>query len=91
MPFSSGLLKPEYVKNFVKPLDSIISIFPLIYWIIIARESNDNAETKLDLQFKNNGKRTMSLDPRKYVYRYSSVLWNTNDDRVGISLVGRIQ
>jgi hypothetical protein len=42
-------LKPEYVKNFETPLDSIMSIFPLIYWKIIARESKENAQTKPDL------------------------------------------
>jgi hypothetical protein len=60
MPFSPGRLKPEYVKNFATPLDSIMSIFPLIYWKIIARESNDNAQTKLDLQLLKNGKRNIS-------------------------------
>jgi hypothetical protein len=60
MSFLRGRLKPEYVKNFATPLVSIMSIFPLIYWKIIARESNDNAQTKLDLQFLKNGKQTIS-------------------------------
>jgi hypothetical protein len=60
MPFSRGRLKPKYVKNSATPLDSIMSIFPLIYWKVIARESNDNAQMKLNLQFLKNGKRTIS-------------------------------
>jgi hypothetical protein len=60
MPFSHGRLKLEYVNNFVTPLDSMMSISPLIYWKIVVHESNDNAQIKLDLQFQNNGKRTIS-------------------------------
>jgi hypothetical protein len=74
MPFSRGHLKPEYVKNFAMPLDSITSIFSLIYWKIIARESNDNAQTKFDLQFLKNGKRTISGCHWTHDTRYTEIL-----------------
>jgi hypothetical protein len=48
------------VKNFSTPLDSIISSFPLIYWKIISRETNDNAHMKLQQQFTMTGKHTIS-------------------------------
>jgi hypothetical protein len=60
MPKTSGRLKPEFVKNFGTPLDSIISIFPLIYWKIISRETNDNTHVNLEQQFTRTGKRTTS-------------------------------
>jgi hypothetical protein len=60
MYFAHGHLKPEYVNNFATPLDCTMSISPLINWKIIARESNDNSQIKLDLQFKKNGNRTIS-------------------------------
>jgi hypothetical protein len=53
-------LKPEFVKNFSTPLDSIMSIFPLIYWKTISRETNDNAHIKLEQQFTMAGKHTIS-------------------------------
>jgi hypothetical protein len=37
-----------------------MSIFPLIYWKIISRETNDNARMKLEQQFTTTGKRTIS-------------------------------
>jgi hypothetical protein len=55
-----GRLKPEFVKNFGTPLDLIMSIFPFIYWKIISRETNDNANMKLEQQFTTTGKRTIS-------------------------------
>jgi hypothetical protein len=60
MPRTIGRLKPEFVKNFGTPLDSIMSIFPLIYWKIISRETNDNAHMKVEQQFSTTGKRTIS-------------------------------
>jgi hypothetical protein len=60
MPFLRRRLKPEFVKNFATPLNSIMPIFPLMYWKLIARELNDNIQTKLDLKFLKNGKRTIS-------------------------------
>jgi hypothetical protein len=51
MPKTIGKLKPQFVKNFGNPIDSIMSIFPLIYWKIISRETNDNAPMKLEQQF----------------------------------------
>jgi hypothetical protein len=60
MPKMSGRLKPGFEKNFGTPLDSIMSIFPLIYWKIIYRETNDNAHVKLEQQFATTGKRTIS-------------------------------
>jgi hypothetical protein len=57
---TSGWLKPEFVKNFSTPLDLIMSIFPLIYWNIISRETNDNTHMKLEQQFATTGKHTIS-------------------------------
>jgi hypothetical protein len=37
-----------------------MSIFPLIYWKIISRETNDNAHMKLQQQFTMMGKHTIS-------------------------------
>jgi hypothetical protein len=51
-----GRLKPEFVKKFCTPLDLIMSIFPLIKWKIISRETNDNAHMKLEQQFAMTGK-----------------------------------
>jgi hypothetical protein len=55
-----GRLKPEFVNNFGTPLDSIMSIFPLIYWKIISHEMNEDAHMKLEQQFDTTGKRTIS-------------------------------
>jgi hypothetical protein len=60
MPKKNGRLKAEFMKNFGTPLDSIMSIFPLIYWKIISREMNDNAHMKLEQQVATAGKRTIS-------------------------------
>jgi hypothetical protein len=53
-------LKPEYVKNFGTPLDSIMSVFPWIYWKILYHDSNSNAIIKIDQQFFKIGKRIIS-------------------------------
>jgi hypothetical protein len=60
MPKTIGRLKPEFVNNFGTPLDSIMSIFPLIYWKIISHEMNEDAHMKLEQQFDTTGKRTIS-------------------------------
>jgi hypothetical protein len=60
MNVSRRSLKPEYVNNFSMPLDSMMSIPPLIYLKIISRELTENAQIKLELQFKKMGKRTIS-------------------------------
>jgi hypothetical protein len=44
MANTRGRLKPEMVRNFAKPLTSFMSIFPLVYWKIISRETNENAK-----------------------------------------------
>jgi hypothetical protein len=36
--FFARTFKPEYVENFATPLDSIMTILPLINWKIIVRE-----------------------------------------------------
>jgi hypothetical protein len=59
IPFARGRLNPEYVNNFAMPLYSMMSISPLIYWKIIARQLNDTSQIKRDLQSQKNGKRTV--------------------------------
>jgi hypothetical protein len=54
-----GRLKAELLKNFGTPLNSIMSIFPLIYWKTISREMNYNAHMKLEQQLSTTGKRTI--------------------------------
>jgi hypothetical protein len=60
MAGTQGRLKSEKVCSFAKPITSFMLIFPLVYWKIISRETNDNAKERLDMQLYNNGRRTIS-------------------------------
>jgi hypothetical protein len=74
MPQTIGRLKPEFAKNFGTPLDSIMSIFPLIYRKIISRETNDNAHMKLEQQFTMTGKYIISGSRRTHDTTFKEIL-----------------
>jgi hypothetical protein len=59
MDDTRGRLKPEKVRNFANPLISFMSIFTLVYWKIISRETNDNAKYRLAMQVSNNRRQTI--------------------------------
>jgi hypothetical protein len=60
MPKMIGRLKPEFMKNFSTLLDSIMSIFPLIYWKNSSCETNEKVHMKLQQQLAMMGKHTIS-------------------------------
>jgi hypothetical protein len=55
-----GRLKSEKVHNFAKPLIYFMLIFPLVYWKIISRETNENSKEQLAMQVSKNRRRTIS-------------------------------
>jgi hypothetical protein len=45
---TEGRLIPEKAQNFKTPLHSCMPMFPLIYWKIIAEQTNGYAEWRMD-------------------------------------------
>jgi hypothetical protein len=47
MANTHGRLNSERVCNFSKPLTYFTSIFPIVHWKLISRETSDNAKERL--------------------------------------------
>jgi hypothetical protein len=74
MALSEGRLIPEKARSFKTPLHSFMSIFPLVYWKIVAEQINEYAALHSKHQFLKNGKRTISGAKRAHDTTYQEII-----------------
>jgi hypothetical protein len=71
---TEGHLIPEKSRNSKTPLHAFMLIFYLIHWNIIAEQTNEYAEWRMEQQFLNNGKRTISRSKWDHDTTYQEII-----------------